>query len=116
MKIFTIEEKDKPIVARLESLGYVWGEYVNVWETGQTAMMKKKVGDVFLWFEWHWDNQGGPEFYTGLLRGHFNYDPSDNFLHPVMFIDVTNILHEYMEKLPFFEQQILAAINIQKRY
>ena len=81
---------------------------------GWTWTFRKLVDGVGLSFSVHWLDEM-QVYWWGQMTSFFNYYPSDNYLHPILNLEIDSITKRFMVKDAFdgFEQRLVNGVKSQ---
>jgi len=71
----------------------------------------KKVGDVCLWFEWFWDDDGGEPYIVGNLHASKRLYPEEEFRSPYVRTEIGDIVERFLPNLSEYESLLIRQIR-----
>lgn len=112
------QKENNAIKKILTKNGWAYSDSVNIIYEGYTLCFRKEVGSPthpFMCFDWSWDNDGGPEYFTAKIRGFCNlYDDKSITSNPYALVEIANIYQMHLKDLPLLEKNVLAAVHALK--
>ena len=105
----------------LQKLGWTMWDSCNIWEQGYTISAKKVMPELvshrnpYLFFSWHWDNQGGPNFWEGRIYGFYDYEPEYKYMRPSGMFEIRNIINRNKHQIDQMEKRVVAALLSQTK-
>ena len=106
------QKENNAIKKILEKNGWKFWDSVNILYQGYTLSFKKEIGSLShptVTLSWHWDNQGGDDFFVGQLYGFRKlYADEPN---PHAMVEISRFYEKNLIDLPSLEKNVNLALN-----